>query len=133
MVLALVAEDTRYSVVALLPGHDRPLLRPGAPLRLRLEGYPDGSLVLPIDEIGDQVIGPSEVRRYLGDTIADAVPVQGPVVIVRGRLPGPNFQADGRTFHLHDGMPGEAESRVRLESIVLIAVPGLKAFARGDR
>ena len=38
-VLSLLADGRRWVVLAMLPGHARPLLRPGTPMRLELNGY----------------------------------------------------------------------------------------------
>jgi hypothetical protein len=80
--------------------------------------------------VGDEVVGPNEVRRYLGPEIGDAVQVDGPVVLLKARLPSPTFVAEGRTYRFHNGMHGTAEVEVRAEKILLALVPGLKALLR---
>jgi membrane fusion protein (multidrug efflux system) len=128
MVLTMVGAEARCVVVAMLPGQYRPLLRPGMGIRLELVGFKYAYRELMIDAIGDEVVGPSEVRRYLGQDLADTVSVQGPVVLVQAHLPSTTFIANGRSFHYYDGMPGTAEARVRAESILVTLVPGLKAI-----
>lgn len=127
-ILTLAGEESGISIIAMMPGHYRPLLKPGMPLRLELSGYRYAYQRLTIDSIGDEVIGPQAARRYLGQEIADAVALPGPVVLVHARLPGPTFTTEGRTYDFHDGMHGTAEVRVRSESILLTLVPGLKAL-----
>ncbi len=130
-ILTLVGAESRSSIVAMLPGHYRPLLRPGMGLRLELVGFRYAYRELKIEAIGDEIVGPAEVRRFLGPDLADAVQVQGPVVLVSARLPSNTFVARDQTFQYYDGMPAMAEARVRTESILLTFVPGLRYLFGG--
>lgn len=133
LLLTIVGEDDALSAVAILPGHYRPLLKPGNPLRLEPAGFRYAYQRLTIDAIGDEVVGPNEVRRFLGPEVADSLALQGPAVIVLAHLPSRRFKAHGRWHEYHDGMPGTAEARVRSESILFALVPGLRAvFGGGD-
>jgi multidrug efflux pump subunit AcrA (membrane-fusion protein) len=126
------AGESRPRLAALLPGHYRPLVARGMPLRLALEGYPYSYQHLAVAAVGEEVVGPEEARRYLGPGLADAVPIEGPVVLVFADLPSATFVADGETYRFHDGMWGRAEVKVRSERILEALVPGLKAlFGRG--
>ena len=131
LILSIIGDDARLSVVAMMPAHYRPMLQVGAPLRLELTGYRYAYHELVIDGIGDEVIGRAEVRRYLGPELADTVPIDGPVVLVRAHLDSPSFQDHGRTFDYFDGMQGLAEARVRSESVLGTLVPGLKRVFSG--
>jgi multidrug resistance efflux pump len=135
-ILALVRGSVNPShpeVVALLPGEYRPLLKPGMPLRLELQGYRYAYQHLIVDSVGDEVVGPAEARRSLGDEVADAVQLTGPVVKVSGHLESDTFEAEGKTRRYHDGMWGRAEVRVRSERVLVALVPALKAvFEDGD-
>jgi membrane fusion protein (multidrug efflux system) len=130
-ILSLVGEDARFSVVAMLPGHHRPLLRPGMPLRLELAGYRYAYQDVTIDRVGDEVVGPNEVRRFLGEEVADVIPVAGPVVLVEASLEGRSFRVEGKTYNYFDGMQATAEARVRYESILVTFVPALKVIFGG--
>lgn len=125
---AMVNGDAGLDVVALLPGEDRPQLSPGMSLRLELDGYRYAYQVLLIDSISEDVIAPNEARRVLGADIAETLQIAGPVVVVRGRLAGISFDANGRTYQYHDGMFGRAEVRVHEERIVYAIIPGAKRF-----
>src|SRR5207244_3125523 len=58
LVLTLADEaETGHSVVALVPGQFRPLLRAGMPLRFALDGYPQVSAALEIESVGDEIVG----------------------------------------------------------------------------
>lgn len=128
MILSLVGDDAKLSLVAMMPGQYRPLLKSGMSMRFELDGYKYEYRELIIDSIGEEVVGPSEVRRYLGQEIADSVALQGPVVLVRAHLPSNTFVSQGNTYHYYDGMYGKAEARVRAESILVMMVPALKAL-----
>lgn len=118
---------SKPQVVALLPGEFRPLLKPGMPLRLELQGYRYAYQHLVVDSVGDEVVGPAEAQRYLGEEVADAVELTGPVVRVEAHLTSDTFEAEGRVRRYHDGMWGKAEVRVRSEPVLVALVPALKA------
>lgn len=126
VVLSLIDDESDLTVIALLPGGDRPLLEPGMTIRLELTGYQYAYQNLVVDTVTDEVIGPAEVARYLGPTIGDALPSMGPVVLVRARLPTTTFLADDEEYRYHDGMLGIAEVRVRSRTILEHLFPELR-------
>lgn len=130
VILTLVPPDAAFTVIAMLPGSYRPMLHAGMPLRMELDGYRYQYRRLAIDEISDEVVGPAEVKRYLGPEIADAVSLTGPVVLVQASLPTSTFDLDGRAVRYHDGMMAKAEARVRSERILVSLVPGLRALVQ---
>lgn len=112
------------SVIALLPGGDRPELRAGMELRLALDGHRASEIRAVIDEVGSQVIGPHEARRTLGVGIGDALPIAGPVVVVHARLERSTFESSGEELPLHDGMLGAAEVEVDSRRLITALLPG---------
>jgi membrane fusion protein (multidrug efflux system) len=124
LIVSLLPDDASLSMVALLPGRYRPMLHKGQPLRFELEGYRYEYRELPIDEVGDAVIGPHEAQRYLGPDLADSVQLAGPVVLVRAHLPWRSFVSDGRAFDYYDGLHAFAQVRVRSQSIARLLLPG---------
>jgi membrane fusion protein (multidrug efflux system) len=80
-----------------------------------------------ITSVSAQIIGPDELKRYLGQELQDTVKVDGPLVLVEATPPSPTFTVDGQTFEYYHGMNGTAEARVRSESILLSLIPGLRA------
>jgi len=100
------------------------------PIRFEISGYRYAYQKLTVESVGEEVVGPSEARRYLGAEIGDSVQLTGPVVILKARLPRPTFQAEGRSYRFHNGMHGNAEVEVRSENILVTLVPGLKALFR---
>jgi membrane fusion protein (multidrug efflux system) len=112
----------------MLPGRYRPMLKPGMAVRLELAGFKYVYQNFTIESVGNEVVGPSEIRRFLGQELADTVSLKEPVVLVTARLPTSTFVAEGKTFSYYEGMQGDADARVRAESVLLTLVPGLKAL-----
>jgi len=131
-ILSLLGPTPSASLIAMLPGHYRPLLKPGMPLRLELAGYRYAYEVMTIDSVGDEVIGPQGARRYLGQEIADSVNLPGPVVVVRAKLPALTFMTQENAYRFHDGMHGRAEVRVRSENLLVTLVPALRWLYRSN-
>lgn len=128
VVLTLLGEDRRCSVMTMLPAQYRPQLRPGLTLRFEVKGYQYAYQEMVITSVGTQIIGPNEVKRYLGQEIGDTLAVEGPVVLVEAMPKSPTFKVDGQMFEFYHGMNGVAEARVRTESILLSIVPGLRVI-----
>ncbi|HEX4961926.1 MAG TPA: GAF domain-containing protein [Thermoanaerobaculia bacterium] len=126
--LSLVRGQEHPQVIALLPGEFRPLLKVGMPLRMEVQGYRYAYQHLVVESVGDEVVGPAEARRALGDELADAVQLTGPVVRVTARLASNTFESDGKVRRFHDGMWGTAEVRIRSERVLVALVPALKAL-----
>lgn len=127
-VLSLVPDDARFEIIAVLPGNYRPRLEPGMPLRLQMLGYAHSYSEVHIDTIGDQVVGPAEIRRFLPTELADTLAIQGPVVLVTASLDSPTFEAEGKTYEYFDGMQGVAEARIQSKSILVTLLPGLETI-----
>lgn len=126
IVASIAMGEGSLEVVALLPGEDRPQLAAGMTLRLELAGYQYAYQSLTIESVSSDVIAPGEARRVVGPEVADSLALTGPVVVVRGRLPRREFEADGKRFIYHDGMLARAEVRMRSERIVYALVPGAR-------
>jgi membrane fusion protein (multidrug efflux system) len=126
--LAIVRGESRPMVVVFLPGQYRPLLKRGMPLRLEVQGYRYAYQHLTVDSVGDEVVGPAEARRSLGEVLGDSVQFTGPVVKVEAHLPSNTFEAEGKTRGYHDGMVAQAEVRIRSERVLVTLIPALKAF-----
>ncbi|MCU1277369.1 MAG: putative efflux rane fusion protein [bacterium] len=130
LIVTIVGDDAQLSMVALLPGRYRPMLRPGMPLRFELVGYRYEYRELTIDSIGDEIVGPAEAKRYLGPGVADSIAIDEPVVLVRARLPSAEFSSNGEAFHYFDGLHAQAQARVRSEPIIMTLLPELRGLFR---
>jgi len=115
-------------VVAMLPAHDRPLLRVGGPLRIELTGFRFAYRETTIVSIGEEAVGPAEVRRFLGADLGDTVDVSGPLVLVEGTLTTQTFTEDGQRLHYVDGMSGKADASLKRERILVLLIPALRAL-----
>jgi membrane fusion protein (multidrug efflux system) len=130
VVLSLTDSSAACVVVALLPGHYRPQLAPGMPLRLELDGYRYVYRQLTVDAVTQELIGPAEIGRYIG---TDTVPVAGPTLLLSARLPGHTFAAKGREYDYYDGMRATARVRVQGESLLVTLLPALRALSELGR
>jgi membrane fusion protein (multidrug efflux system) len=131
-VATLLGPDSRLSLIIMLPGFFRPQLSIGQPALFEINGYPQSYQSVTLDKIADEVVGPTEVRRYLGQEIADAIPVSGSVVLAEAQLDTPKFIADGHAYNYADGLQGRVQVRVRSVPIILHLVPGLRSLWKGS-
>jgi multidrug resistance efflux pump len=131
-VVLTLADESRdgFSVVALVPGQFRPMLRPGMPVRFALEGYPQVAAPLQIESVGDEIIGPAEIRRFLGRELGDTLPLatEGALVLVRARLPASTFDFEGQQYRYYDGVPGRVDVQVRTMRLGAMLLPALKGI-----
>jgi multidrug efflux pump subunit AcrA (membrane-fusion protein) len=121
-------ESATVDVLAVLPGRYRPYLRQGAELRFELDGFPRMVHALSARMVSDQIVGPREAARAFGVDLADALAIEGPVVLVEGRLPAASFVADGRNYRFAHGMVGKLETVVRDERLAFTFIPALKTW-----
>src|SRR5204863_5637418 len=117
VIMSIAGAEARFSVLALLPGQQRPGLREGQPLRLEFTGYQYVYKALTIEHGDSGIVGPSEIRRMLGPEIADSILVTGPVVLVHSRLHDTSFTSAGEVYHYFDGMHATARARIRSERL----------------
>jgi membrane fusion protein (multidrug efflux system) len=127
-VASLVPDGARFEVIAVVPGNFRPRLQPGMPLRVEIAGYAHAYAEVAIETIGDQVVGPTEIRRFLPADLAETLSISGPVVLVTASLSSRSFSAEGRSYDYYDGMLGRAEVRVGSRSVLFSLVPGLESM-----
>ncbi|MCH9684803.1 MAG: HlyD family efflux transporter periplasmic adaptor subunit [Deltaproteobacteria bacterium] len=127
VVMTLADDDhPRPLVRALVPGRYRPALEVGQALTLALDGFPTAPQRLTVTSVSEQVVGTREIHRIVGPEIADALPAQGPMIIVEAELPADTIEADGRTWTLHEGMVGRADIAVRHQSVAHLLFPQLE-------
>jgi len=125
--LAASSAAEGLSVIAFLPGHERPRLHAGQRLSLTLPGYRGARIASEVRAISSEVLGASEARaRYLGDRPGDSLPIAGTVVVVEARLQSATFESEGRQLQLHDGMVGIAEVQLDARSVLETILPGLQ-------
>jgi membrane fusion protein, multidrug efflux system len=122
--------NAESQALALLPGRYRPMLKPGQSFRLELEGFPYLYQELRASSVSDELVGPAEVRRYLGPVLGDSLKVEGPVVVVMANLPGETFISDERTYSYYTGMPGTARVKVRARNGWVTLLPILEYLWR---
>lgn len=116
------------TVIALLPGRYRPMLRAGDTLRFAADGFHELTHELVVSRVGQQIVGPAEAARFVGRDLADAFSIEGPVVLVQAKLPATSFALDGQRYDFSSGLFGKAEAVVRNEPIAYAFVPSLKQW-----
>jgi multidrug resistance efflux pump len=124
--LAIQSEPHGAEIIALLPGPDRPRLKPGMPVSLRVDGFERTRLELRVDRVDEQVLGPAEAMRAVGSELTGSFEVQGPIVLVHARLPAAELKAQGVAYRLHHGMLARAEVAVDREPLLFAWLPGLR-------
>ena len=129
-ILTIVEPGTLPEIWALLPGQDRPRLRPGQPLQVALTGFSKGREIARIYEVGRDVIGAVEARRILGPELAGAVKIGelGSYVLVKARLARPTFESEHRTYHYYQGMPAKTEVKVDAKRFLTSLIPSLDKY-----
>lgn len=129
-VASILQDGAETFALALVPGQYRPMLEPGQQIRMEVAGFPYAYQYFQVTSVSDELVGPAEVRRYLGPGLGDALPLQGPHVAVEGRLPGATFDVDGRNYSYYTGMPGVAWVRVRARNGWLTLLPVLELLGK---
>lgn len=124
--VTLSSASRSYTIMAMLPAHYRPQLEPGMNISFEMTGYRFAYQEMIIRSVGAEIIGPAEVRRYVGQEIGDTFAVTGPVVLVEAVPSSATFDVGGKAFPYFHGMNGIAEARVRTERIVVTLIPGLR-------
>ena len=131
-VLILTRDDAGFQVLAAVPGEYRPMVRSGAPLRMELDGFPYSYQDLQVESADTAVVGPNEVRRFLGQELSDAVKLEGPVFLVQAALPTSTFTVDHHTYRYYDGMQGRVHARARKTRVLLLMFPWLRILQDDD-
>jgi membrane fusion protein (multidrug efflux system) len=104
------------------------MLAKGLPVRFSLDGFHYEYRDLSVEDVSEEVIGPQEVKRYLGQELSDAVEMPpGPKVLVTARVDATSFTSDGVPYGYYDGLTGTAEVRVRRQPTIVTLIPALKA------
>lgn len=118
--------DQGALVLAVLPARCQSMLLEGQKLRLELSGYKYAHQELTVKEVEAAAIGPSALREYLArEDLADALVVQGSVVLVKARLERGIFSVGDVDLKCHHGMTGTATVRVRSQRIIRALIKGL--------
>lgn len=122
-VLGIVEGDAPPELLAFLPAAEVDRVGVGQSLHLTLAGHPRDRLDLVVSAVDREVIGPSEARRLVGDRMSDGVAIEGPVVVVRARLPVGGVELGDEWIEWQDGMLGQARVRVATQSALELLLP----------
>lgn len=126
-VLAVVdAGQHDFRFVAFLPAERKVRIEPGMEIRLEFKGFKYAFQAAVLESVGERVLGPGEVLKYLGSRAE--VTVAGPVVPVHGRFETTVFEAEGESLPLFEGMQGRADIKMQSERILFHLLPRMKTF-----
>ncbi|MBK6917572.1 MAG: HlyD family efflux transporter periplasmic adaptor subunit [Deltaproteobacteria bacterium] len=125
--LTLHDAEAPLRVLALLPGEERGRLRAGQPLTLDLREAGGEQLHVHLTSVDDEVIGPSEARRYLGLAHADVLELDGPVVLATATLDSRHYPTSRGALELHDGMRARARVEITRETLLQSLWPDQEA------
>ncbi len=128
VVVTLDQKGRRCSILAMLPAQYKPQLEPGMSVRFEVAGYRYAYQEMTISSVGAQIIGPTEVRRFLGQEIQDTLKLEGPVILFEATPSASTFVVDGQSFDFYHGMNGTMEARIRSESLVFALFPALRTI-----
>ena len=127
IVMTVTGDEARAPTVrALVPGRHRPAVEIGQPFTFDLDGFSSAPQRLTVSAVSEEVVGANEMRRVVGPHLADALAIQGPVILVEAKLDGTMIEADGRTWMVRAGMVGRADVAVRRKPLVYVLFPGLE-------
>ncbi|MEM9291058.1 MAG: hypothetical protein AAGD01_05210 [Acidobacteriota bacterium] len=119
-------------VVALFPGHLRPLLKEGMPLRFEVDGFRDSVKTVPVAQLEEGVLSVAQVEERLGVDFADSeVPVEG-IAVVYGELPAEGFEATGESLTWHHGLRGRVHISLGERRLLPTLLPGLQPLFGDD-
>lgn len=128
-VLSIHPRDQRLTILALLPGAQRPLLAAGQPVQLELSGHRGSRTFGRVVRIAGQVIGPAEARRFLGPDIADGIELPTTVALAWVEIDSATFRAASLDLPLHEGMQATASVRTGRCRLYRLLIPGLSGPA----
>ena len=128
VIVTLDQNGRQCSILAMLPAQYKPQLEPGMSVRFEVAGYRYAYQEMTVSSVSAQIIGPTEVRRFLGQEIQDTLKVEGPVILLEATPSAPAFVVDGQSFDFYHGMNGTMEARIRSESIVFAVFPALRTI-----
>ncbi len=124
--LLLTRSQPTYSLVAFLPGRFAPQITVDQPFRFKLRGYQDQYMELVVERLSQGVVSPTDARRVIGFEAQDMFQIEGPVVLVYARVETATIQVEGQSLSLLNGMIGDAEFKLRSQSILSSMLPALK-------
>ena len=124
----VVGSPGAHRVIALLPGRDRPRLQVGMTMQVSLTGFPGARQTVTLESIDDEVLGPSAMRRRLGEALADELPLGGAMVRVEARLGEDGFRDGAMPVRLYPGLTGRAEVVLRRSPLIVQLFPWLEGW-----
>jgi hypothetical protein len=122
----IIKPGTKPEVWAFVPATDRPRIKKESmPLQVEIVGYHAKRAHLPISHISTEAIGATEVRRMLGQQLADAVKVaqEASYTLVKAKFQTDSIKVGKKLFELHDGMPTKVDIEIDSKPFLATVFP----------
>ncbi|MEO8554343.1 MAG: HlyD family efflux transporter periplasmic adaptor subunit [Kofleriaceae bacterium] len=112
--MSIIKPGTLPEVWAYLPATDRPRIKRTMDIQVEVTGFRAKRAHLPIKYISMEAVGAAEVRRELGQQLADAVKVapESSYTLVRATFPIDTIKVGKKTFELHEGMATKVDIQI---------------------
>lgn len=121
-VASIVDESAGYEFVAFLPASYESQLTTGMSMYFRVHDYADAPQVARITAVGPVLLSRADAIKIGGDFL----PISGPVVVVRSRLPLTLASSSGKHVRYRHGMTGEADVRLGSSPALTSLMPPLR-------
>jgi hypothetical protein len=121
-VASIVDESAGYEFVAFLPASYEGQLAAGMSMFFRIHDHAEVPQKARISAVGPVLLSRAEATRIAGEFL----PIAGPVVVVRSRLPPTLASSSGKSVRYRHGMTGDADVRLGSTSALANLMPPLR-------
>lgn len=128
--MSIIKPGTMPEVWAYVPATDRPRIKMNMPLQVEVVGFNMKRAKLPIKNISGEAIGANEVRREVGQQLADAVKIAPDTsyVLIKSSFPGDTIKVGKKTYDLHEGMSTKCEVQIDSKPFLATVFPMFEKY-----
>ncbi|HET9993346.1 MAG TPA: HlyD family secretion protein, partial [Kofleriaceae bacterium] len=129
--MTIFVPGTKPEEWAYLPAADLPRLKLDMLLEVGIDGFKKKRSKLHIIDISNEAIGAGEIRRRVGQQLADTLklPNDGQnYVLVRGRFESDEIKIASKTYQLHHGMSTKAEIAIETKPFLASVFPFFEKY-----
>ncbi len=123
--MTIIKPNTRPEVWAYMPATDRPRIKPDMPLQVAVVGFNKKPAKLKIQSIANDAVGAAEVRREVGQDLADTLKLANDAnyILVKGEFEGDTIKVGKKEFKLHQGMTTKVEIKIESKPFLVTIFP----------
>jgi membrane fusion protein (multidrug efflux system) len=126
--VSFALENATPRLLLALPGYALPKLQPGARVRYSIQGFSFSYLEASVETLSSTVVGPTAVRRFLGNEQGDVLALEGPLVLATAVIPGTTFTVDRQHYNYYSGLRATAWVHLQRQPILLALLPVARLF-----